>query len=330
MYTSREKGAGLYPMKWCSHRWLENKSVCQRAIDILPALKCYVTLVEKGKAENPGTKSFNTVAAACKDLLLEAKLSCFVSVSKLIEPFLTLYQTDKIMIPFLCDDLEGLLKRTMRRYLKVESNISVTQLLAMDLKSPENQLETSKIDVGYVGEQKVKELLYQKKISALAAMEYRVQAKAFLNGIVVKMMEKCPLKYRLVRNLACLSPKLLTEQTKNATVKFKRVLQCLVECNRLVSGEVDQLLEEFHEWSTTASTIPEFSNFSKHSDSLDALFHEHFSKQQHPMLWDVIKQLLIISHGQASVERGFSLGKALSKDNQLPETIANIDRKSVV
>ena len=33
-------------------------------------------------------------------------------------------------------------------------------------------------------------------------------------------------------------------------------------------------------------------------------------------LWDITKMLLVLSHGQASVERGFSINKECSEDNQ--------------
>jgi hypothetical protein len=103
-------GSGLFPLKYCSHRWLENSSVAQRAIDMLPAIKCYLKALKDGKYPSPKTKSFQIVKESCEDVLLEAKLACFVSIAKAMEPFLTQYQTHKVMLPFLCEDLEKMLK----------------------------------------------------------------------------------------------------------------------------------------------------------------------------------------------------------------------------
>ena len=41
---------GLFPMKWCSHRWL----VAERAISMLPALKWYIKAVDQGKTKKTG------------------------------------------------------------------------------------------------------------------------------------------------------------------------------------------------------------------------------------------------------------------------------------
>ncbi|KAK2174904.1 hypothetical protein NP493_768g01027 [Ridgeia piscesae] len=60
----------------------------------------------------------------------------------------------------------------------------------------------------------------------------------------------------------------------------------------------------------------EFKEFSPDTDRLDTFFYKnmegplHFSK-----LWPFIKKLLILSHGQATVERGFSINTQLLVEN---------------
>ena len=49
-------------------------------------------------------------------------------------------------------------------------------------------------------------------------------------------------------------------------------------------------------------------------------------------MWSVIKKLLILSHGQASVERGFSYNKTIEREN-LPEnsfTALRIVKDSII
>jgi hypothetical protein len=201
--TNAVEGAGLFPQKWCSHRWLENASVAQRAFDLLPALRCYLKVVcgVKPAIPKPGTKSFEFVNKACQDVLLEAKLACFISIAKLVEPFLTQYQTDKVMCPFLCEDLENLLKRILRRFRKVDSDATAFQLLSVDLNDTKEQLDWRKIDAGFVAENLVKTLLHSKKISEREAMAFRLEAKDFMKSIVFKLLEKSPIRYKLVRCL---------------------------------------------------------------------------------------------------------------------------------
>ncbi|XP_070192249.1 uncharacterized protein [Littorina saxatilis] len=62
----------------------------------------------------------------------------------------------------------------------------------------------------------------------------------------------------------------------------------------------------------------EFRDFdhTKESDRLDVLLHSHLAnKKQFQALWTVIRLLLLLSHGQATVERGFSVNKETSADN---------------
>ena len=51
---------------------------------------------------------------------LKAKLCFFVSIAKDLESFLTEYQTDKPMIPFLYESLKNLLNRLLQRFVKPE------------------------------------------------------------------------------------------------------------------------------------------------------------------------------------------------------------------
>jgi hypothetical protein len=150
-----------------------------------------------------------------------------------------------------------------------------------------------------------------------------MQAKAFMHGIVFKMLEKCPIKYKAVRSLACMNPRLLTQNTAEAIKKFQTLLHCLAEAKRVSLGDIDLLKDQFTEWAITTKTNPAFLTAGKET-LVDSLYDSTFPKQQYPVLWAILREMLLISHGQASVERGFSLGKILAKDNQLPETIVNM------
>jgi hypothetical protein len=108
----------VLPQRFCKHRWLENVSVMQRAIDIYPNLKLYVKTVRSGKLPNPKTKSFETVCEAMADPLFMAKGHSFISIASEVEPFLKAYQTDQPMLPFLAADLFSLAKSVLQRFMK--------------------------------------------------------------------------------------------------------------------------------------------------------------------------------------------------------------------
>jgi hypothetical protein len=51
----------VFPLPFCHHRWLENISVCNRAIEMHSPVLKYIKAVESGKLKNPKTKSFEVV-----------------------------------------------------------------------------------------------------------------------------------------------------------------------------------------------------------------------------------------------------------------------------
>ena len=75
-------GSNVFPVKFCYHRWLENVPVAERTLMIWQHSKKYVSCVEKKTCQNPRTASFDTIKAACSDVLTTAKIHFFLSVSK--------------------------------------------------------------------------------------------------------------------------------------------------------------------------------------------------------------------------------------------------------
>jgi hypothetical protein len=76
------------PLIFCKTRWVENVSVLERALHVLPNLKTYVKAVDEKKIPKPDTKTYETIKNACKDQLLEAKLQFALSVAnEVTHPF---------------------------------------------------------------------------------------------------------------------------------------------------------------------------------------------------------------------------------------------------
>ena len=76
----------------------------------------------KSERKAPAFASFVSVASACDDTLIEAKLEFFVAVAKLLQEFLLKFQTKAPMTPFLALSLKDLLLAIMGRFLKKEKN----------------------------------------------------------------------------------------------------------------------------------------------------------------------------------------------------------------
>jgi len=57
-----------------------------------------------------------------------------VSVAKVVTPFLTRYQTDRPMVPFLASDIHRLLVQLLVRFMKTETIENMTLAQILDVK----------------------------------------------------------------------------------------------------------------------------------------------------------------------------------------------------
>uniref|UniRef100_A0A915JEX7 Uncharacterized protein n=1 Tax=Romanomermis culicivorax TaxID=13658 RepID=A0A915JEX7_ROMCU len=103
-----------FAKKFCSHRWVENVIVVERALEILPYFRQYVTSVEP----KPTVTSFDTLEQAFKDIFLESKMEFFKTMALHLEPFLRKFQTPLPMSPFIFDEISSLHGALLRRILK--------------------------------------------------------------------------------------------------------------------------------------------------------------------------------------------------------------------
>jgi len=67
----------------------------------------------------------------------------------------------------------------------------------------------------------------------------------------------------------------------------------------------------------------EFATFDTNTGRVESLLHSHMAapNSSYLTLWGVVKQVLLLSHGQASVERGFSVNRQVEVENILGETV---------
>ena len=126
----------------------------ERAVQILPHIKLCIEAVES-KQPRIGyqtTKSYGVVRDCCNDCLLTEKLNLYQSLATELRTFLTSYQTDKSMLPFLSDDLFKIIKALMLRFMKVDSLKDVTtaqKLVAVDPTDKKMHVHYKKVEIGF-------------------------------------------------------------------------------------------------------------------------------------------------------------------------------------
>ena len=96
-----------------------------------------------------------------------------------------------------------------------------------------------------------------------------------------------------------------------------------MKLNILAANHCGNALTQFREFlqSECKSDLFRLKSFNQKEHRLDELFFRCLGIQKYKDLSYVVKIILTLSHGQASVERGFSINKSLVKVNMKEETI---------
>ncbi|KAL3868385.1 hypothetical protein ACJMK2_041196 [Sinanodonta woodiana] len=159
-------------------------------------------------------------------------------------------------------------------------------------------------------------LLAEKEASEKAILSFRTECKELVCTFVHKMKEKSPLAYTLVRSLSCIDPNLICKGQDHSIDKFRRVLDILYSCQRVDINECDQIKEEYKKIVQEVQHLSEFKKFRKTEDRVDELLYNSMTgEEMYSRVWNVVRVLLILSHGQASIERRFSVNKEVSTQN---------------
>ena len=275
-----------------------------------------------GRADPVRISEFN-LGHVCTHFRGKKKLSFFLTVAKQLNTFLTTYQTDKPMLAFLSGDMERILRGLMERFMKqdtMKTTKSLVKLTKLDVKDKKLHCDYKKTDVGFAATKTLKELIAAKEISDRQLMEFRMEAIDFLVRVTAKLLDKAPIKYSLVRNMSCLDPREMARNPADAVHKMSRILENLVAARRIKENVCDDVLQQLREFLTVtvSENMAQFSEFDPFCTThrLDVLLHEHMAdKPAYRSLWKVVSMLLLLSHGQASVERGFSVNQQVDVEN---------------
>ena len=86
----------------------------------------------------------------------------------------------------------------------------------------------------------------------------------------------------------------------------------------------DSALDEFQKFVDVHTGSSNFENFvvSNPDHRLDEFYYRSmYNKPQYSHAWEIVRKLLVLSHGQAAVERGFSINKHCSMVNQSEDSL---------
>lgn len=192
--------------------------------------------------------------------------------------------------------------------------------MSLDIDKTEIYLPVEKVDVGFVVKKQLVLLKSEKQISDRDIFEFRNAVRTFLVKVLKKILEQSPITYKLVRCLDWMIPNVFIDDRGKCLTQLNIVLNILTDSNHIVDTECDEIINQFKQFReeiVNCEASSEFSSFtvSENLNRLDTFWYNHLNGSSYKALWKIFKTLLLLSHGQASVERGFSQNKEIMVDN---------------
>ena len=149
-------------------------------------------------------------------------------------------------------------------------------------------------------------------------IEFRKDCITYLVAVVSKFKQRSPLKYRIVRALSSLSPQIIYSSPNLGQKRFEELLTCLHEQKCVNASKADTATLQYDELCRIAKTLygKEFKEFDMYKSRLDDFMVSILSdKEDLAVLYEVIQMVLILSHGNAQVESGFSINDDILSEN---------------
>ena len=248
-----------------------------------------------------------------------------MSIAAAMRPYLQTFQSDGPLLPFITSELETLLRTLMGKFTKravLEGANSACKIAKLNVLDSATHVAPSAVDIGFAAKTPLEKVYKEKKISQLQVLEFRKECESMLATTVAKIQERSPHKYNFARKLASLDPRVMVSNPDQAVKMFQEVLQRLIETRWKTSEEADTVLAEYRKLvsDTKRYHLDKFSSFKITTDRLDSFLFEVLQNQnESQQLWITVQLILTLSHGQATVERGFSVNKEVLAPN-LQET----------
>nr|CAD7569480.1 unnamed protein product [Timema californicum] len=291
--------------------WLQNIEVAERAETILPNVVAYVNESIAAK-KAPNCRSFHIISTSVKDKLLAPKLAFFQSVAIMVEPFLIQFQSDAPLAPFLYEALISLMKSLMKRFVKSDKLDSARSLLELGIFNETNLLNAKYVDLGYATREAIRKT---KGVSEKEILLFRQDCKTCLQKLCAKLLERSPLKYKLTKAISFLDPAVAVLKSTRGE-RLKSTLEIVLANNWITGVAADLVDRQFNSVCSQPDFLEKMNAFSKQHDRLDTLWMSIIpSNDDNQKLVSFLRLILILSHGNASLERGFSINRECIVEN---------------
>lgn len=155
-------------------------------------------------------------------------------------------------------------------------------------------------------------------------MEFYQECSLFTREMCKKIFEKSPLKHNFVRFVSCISPSTINNTPDAAKKRMEKLLLHLVSCRWISSSDGDVAESQFNVLCRHAGgTLKKMFEDWRENDRLDN-FYSKILDSGFKKLDSVFKTVFVLSHGNASVESGFSINQEVIVENLTEQSLVNL------
>ena len=232
-------------------------------------------------------------------------------------------QTDRPMVPYLEEALSDILLTMMRIIVKpsvlAEANTSY-KLSKINLSEASNLNPCELIKLPTA----TKALVAKAELQPPKKSNFLKDCQAMIVTLLQKVQDKCPLRYGIARYASSLSPSKIIAEKEMCRDNFCKLVDKFYDGNWISSKSADKAKKEYDSLLKSAhSELKDiFLTFDKKEDRIDSFYGGIMSgNESYRNCWEIFKIVFTLSHGQASVERGFSINKELVVENLQEESV---------
>nr|CAD7264878.1 unnamed protein product [Timema shepardi] len=200
----------------------------------------------------------------------------------------------------------------MKRFVKSDKLDSARSLLELGIFNETNLLNAKYVDLGYATREAIRKT---KGVSEKEILLFRQDCKTCLQKLCAKLLERSPLKYKLTKAISFLDPAVAVLKSTRSE-RLKSTLEIVLANNWITGVAADLVDRQFNSVCSQPDFLEKMNAFSKQHDRLDTLWMSIIpSNDDNQKLVSFLRLILILSHGNASLERGFSINRECIVEN---------------
>ena len=321
-----------FPLPFCFTRLTENAIVAKKAqevwskmLELLYFWKGFPKSKQPGRGKQAENKSYETLLSYKDDPLIPIKLRFFEEIAFNLNEFLARFQTSAPLAPFLVDSRENLIHNFAEKLILSDVLKKVSNIYKLNqIDCTDQNIQKRLYEVSFAIDHDLYMLKKEGKVTDSKISAFKGEAKKFVCTLFNHIIEKSPLNSYFSRLAWSLNPINLAEIPESSGRRFHNLLQKLVDCKQITSSLADKAKQEFRKFKS--NNVREnkaiFRNYDIDKNLLDEFYMEFLKDStRYESFCYVVKIILTMFHGQADVERGFSVNRNLIIENMSDESL---------